>query len=326
MPYHAKVSIARLLRAPWNFEEDYTGKAGNVPILFTHPFATTIPAAGTPDVYTAVDEEASQNPPPTGVSPVLAKFSSVPIGSTACLYYPIVRAYERDGSIPEGFAYVWRIVFRLRSVADYTRRKRFRLPYSIGISRFGAADNRAGVAFDRPNVAIAGPRYVRPATMQSIIYNRGMPSPTANPPFFGTLHSDAVAIPVNSGSITETPVYPGAGAGGAGTVNNLDYEQGEYDPSVTIGAQAEVAGASHIQVFQKCLGNEVAVECFKYNLDESGTPYTPRPWEFTFDGNGNVVAGEDQAFSVLLGVGARGQSKTPPKDTGVRLTMGAWPR
>jgi len=323
----AKISIARLLRAPWNFEEDYAGKAGNVPILFTHPFATKIPAAGTADTYTAVDEEARQSPPPAGVSPVLAKFSPVPIGSTACLYYPIVRAYEGEGgTFPEGFGYVWRVVFRMRSVADYTRRKMHRLPFSIGVSRYGAADTRAGVVYDRPTVSVAGPRFVRPATIQSIIYNRGLPAPTANPPFFGTLHTDGVAIPVNQGSITSTPVYPGAGAGGAGTINNLDYEQGEYDPGVTIGAQTPVAGASHVQIFQKCLGNEIAVECFKYNLDSSGTPFTPRSWDFVFDGDGNVVGGEDQAFSVLLGVGARGQSKTPPIDTGVRLTMGAWPR
>jgi len=315
----SKTSIARLLRAPWNFEEDYAGKAGNFPILFTHPFTPAPLAAGVADTFTALDAEAALRTPPEGISPLLAKFCPVPIGSVVALYFPIIRTRDSDLFLSDGWAYVWRALFRFRSVADYVRRKRNRVPYSIGVGRFGAPDTRAGVVFDRPTLNVAGPRVVRPTSVESIIYNRAEPSPDANPPFFGTLHTDAVAIPVNAGAVTLTPYYPGAGMGGAGTVNLLDYEQGEYDPATVIPGQTPRAGATHLSKFLTCMGNEIAIECFKYNLTVSGDPYTPRNWDFTFDVDGNVTGGEDLAFSQLLGVGARGVGAIPPVDTGVRM-------
>lgn len=322
----SKTSIARLLRAPWNFEEDYTQKSGNQPILFTHPFTPKPVAAGKADTFTALDAEASLRNPPAGISPLLAKFCAVPIGSTVALYFPIIRTVDLSVFAQDGWAYVWRVLFRFRSVADYNRRKRFRVPYSIGVGRFGASDTRSGTVFGRPGLSVAGPRVVRPTSIESVIYNRSEPSATANPPFFGTLQSDSIAIPVNSGSVTIPPIYPGAGMAGPDTVNVLDYEQGEYDPNTTVPGQSPRAGATHLSKFLKCMGNEIAVECFKYNLTVSGTPYSARNWDFEFDGEGNVSGGEDYAFSQLLGVGARGTGKTPPVDTGVRIVTGSWPR
>lgn len=321
----AKTSIARLLRAPWNFEEDYFEAEGNIPILFTSPFNPAILPAGTPDTITALDAEAGLQNPPAGISPLLARFSPSPIGATACFYFPIVRLnhLEINPVIDTGWAYVWRVIHRFRNVADFIRRKRSRVPYSIGVSRLGADDTRPGTVFDRPNLNVAGPRYIRTATAESIIYNRPLPSPQANPPFFGTLHADAVAIPVSTNNITPTPIYPGSGAG---VPQYVDYEQGEYDPGSAVVGDGATAGASHVGKFVKCEGNEIAVECYKFNLETSGDPYTPRQWDFQFDGNGNVVAGEDLPFSILLGVGARGLGKTPPIDTGVRMVVGTWPR
>ena len=324
----AKTSIAKLFRAPWNFEEDYAGKAGDIPILFTHPFNTTILPAGTPDTFTALDPEAALQAPPSGVSPVLARFCASPMGSTVAVFLPIVRMHMPITDTPPvtGWGYVWRILFRMRSVADYIRRKKARVPYSLGLGRMGTPDSRAGTVFDRPSLAIAGPRVVRPGISESAIYNRTQPQSTAAPPFFSAMHTDAVSIPVNPLYITNTPVYPGAGAGGIGTINSLDYEQGEIDPVTGFMEYPIQTSASHLCKFVKCVGNEMAVECYKYNLETSGQPYTPRAWDFTFDVDGNVDGGEDIDFSRQLGVAERTLGRTPPIDTGVRVITGTWPR
>lgn len=334
----AQMSVAKLLRPAWNFEEDYadiTGVnpalvPGSTPIFFTHPFTKPIPPIGTPDYSGVIDPEALQGSPPAGISPVLAKFVPCALGSTMLLSYPIIDCLS---SAAVGFAYVWRVVFRLRTVADYQRRKKARVRYSIGLSRFGIGDTRNEVVVGRPtlNVGIPGTRLVRPCSMESAIYNRTEPWPGEQPPYFSTIFGDAVAIPANFPSITQTAVYPGATNAGVHApqyVQHMDYEQGERDPGlVQPDGSYMYTSAGHVARFIKCQGDEFAVECFKYNIDTlTGYTTSQRPWNFTFNGSGQVNGGEDFKFSVLLGVGSRFLAQGVPSfDTGVRVIEGTSP-
>jgi hypothetical protein len=335
----AQMSVAKLLRPPWNFEEDYSDVTGvtphlvngDVPIFFTHPFTLVAPAVGTPDYATVVDPEALQANPPAGISPVLAKFVPCSLGSTMLISYPVIDAPTSDTC----FAYVWRVVFRLRTVADYQRRKKNRVRYSIGISRFGTADSRHEAVVGRPSIRLDAPgaRVVRPCSLESAIYNRTEPWPGERPPYFSTIFGDAVAIPANYPSITIPARYPGylsAGAWpdpGSPWCRNLDYEQGERDPGLTSpDGVSPTTSASHVSRFVKCQGDEFAVECFKFTLDTlTGRTTTPRYWDFTFAPGGMVNGGEDINFSRLLGVGMRISGGEPSIDTGVRVIQGTSP-
>ena len=320
----AQTSTERVLRAPWNFEYDYSNIEGKFPILFTYPAARKIPPAGQPDLETALDPEAKQAVPPSGVSPLLARFTPVPMGATACVYFPIIYAPTAN------FFYVWRVIFRTRSVADYVRRKQARIRYSIGISRLGASDTRAGTVPDRPSLSIAGPRSVRPSTSEAIIFNRSEPvEPSVTDPIFAQIRSDAVAISTSE-SLSPLPAfYPGSQSGywGAQTDTFLDYEQGEYDPATVYQGGSARAGITHLPKFVKCMGDEMAVECFKFNSTSTGVVGTARNWDFEIDEGNNVVGGEDHNFSIRLGVGARGlePAREPPVDTGVRVIFGTFP-
>ena len=331
----AQMTVAKVLRAPWNFEEDYaTGVTGNVPIFFTHPFTTPALPAGTPDYNGAVDPEAVQATPPSGISPVLAKFVPCAMGSTMWLSFPIING-PSPAVLPSCFAYVWRVIFRLRTVADYNRRKKHRVPFSIPLSRVGAPDTRDNVVVGRPtlNLSTHPERVVRPASMESAIYNRTKPFAGEAPPYFSMLVGDAVAIPANAPSTTAPARYPGiqhAPAGPKLYCPALDYEQGERDPN-SVNRQS-TASASHVARFMKCQGNEFAVECFKYNINTlTGQTTSPRDWDFTFNGSGKVIGGEDYNFSLLLGVGARGLAPVngyqpvPSIETGVRVIEGTSP-
>jgi len=335
----AQMSVAKVLRAPWNFEEDYADVTGGVPdlvpgscpIFFTYPFTPAPPPPGVADYSGAVDPEALQGVPPPGISPALAKFVPCALGSTMLISYPIIDCAQASDV---GFAYVWRVIFRLRTVADYNRRKKSRVRYSVGISRFGSPDTRNQSIVGRPtvNLSVPGTRVVRPASMESAIYNRTQPWPGEDPPYFSTLVGDAVAIPANFSSVTRTAQYPGylkALTGPAPPhpyLRGLDYEQGERDPGLAIADTPMATSAGHVSRFVKCQGDEFAVECFKYNLNTlTGQTTSPRFWHFTFDINGFVVGGEDWAFSRLLGVGVRTLGGTPSIDTGVRVIEGTSP-
>jgi hypothetical protein len=326
----AKASLAVLLRAPWNFEEDYNGQPGSVPVIFTSPYTPQPLAAGVADTFTALDPEAALATPPAGISPLLAKFVPCALGSTQLFIFPQVPLQLLDGEYAL-WAYVWRVIFRLRNVSDYNRRKKNRLPYSVGTGKLGVYDWRGGGVIDRPALAVAGERYIRPAIAESVIYSRLQPQYGEAAPYFGTLEPDAVAIQTADEKFTTTPLYPGAHGAQPGQALYVDYEQGERDPSISLDPEIIKANTSshHLAKFLKCAGNEYVVECFKYNVQtQSGLIGSPRDWEFVFDANGNVVSGEDYGFSLLLGVGVRGLAggtRSVPVDTGVRVISGTFP-
>lgn len=327
-----RASVAKLLRAPWNFEQDYDEQSGAYPILFTSPFTPGPLPVHTVDVAGALDQEAALPVPPTGISPMLAKFVPCALGCEMMFSFPIVPKIYQSVAENAIYGYVWRVIFRLRSIADYTRRKNFRVPFSLTTSRYGSPDTRTGSPPDRPAISIAGPRFVRPAAIESAIYSRSAPSGQEIGPFFGSLASDAVIIPAVNIPYMRTPIYPGSGTAPHFTMGNpenlgapagdpvmLDYEQGERDPAVHGPREAATTAALHLPKFLRCSGNEYVVECYKYSLEtKEGHTLAPRDWNFTFDGSGNVIGGEDYGFSLILGVGARGQGQTPPVDTGVR--------
>lgn len=329
----ARPGIAKLLRAPWNFEMDYDGVSGDTPILFTGPANPTRPAPGVPDVITGLDPEALQNPPPAGVSPLLARMMPVPIGSTMLFLFPIVQDGNNGAQTGPAWVYVWRAVFRFRTLGDYIRRKRNRVGWTIPLTRFGARDTRAGHPPNR-TTPVAGERVVRPGCTEAVVYNRSAPSPGEASPYFGLLASDAVRIPYTTDFVTKAALYPGVSIDATiDKIRTLDYEQGERDPS-TIPAlitQPRI-GPSHLPKFLKCVGNEVAVECYKYEVDRAtGAIIGHRDWQFTVDAGTHLPTpgAEDFDFSVLLGIGGLGIPETPkppPSDTGVRIISGDFPQ
>lgn len=326
----ARPGIAKLLRAPWNFEVDYDTQPGDRPILFTNPYTRNRPALGVADTWTALDTEAQMNPPPAGVSPLLARMMPVPMGSTAMMILPVVQRSESYvPPLGSQWAYVWRTVFRLRAVADYQRRKKARVPWSIPVSRMGTQDTRVGHPPNRDNVPVAGTRTVRPSLVESIIYNRSLPVPQEEAPYFGTLLSDGVKILYNAISTTYTPFYPGwASDAHPAAIHTLDYEQGERDPAAFSGGSGFRTGSFHVPKFIKCVGNELAVECYKVQVNlKTGALEGFRNWDFGLAGNIPQPNSEDFDFSLLLGIGALGLAApgTPPVDTGVRVMTGYIP-
>ena len=325
----ARPGLVKLLRAPWNFEMDYDGKPGDRPILFTNPYTRNRPAPGIPDVWTALDPEAQMSTPPAGVSPLLARMMPVPMGSTAMMLFPMVQRTENRTLSDIRWAYMWRVIFRLRAVADYQRRKKARVPWSIPVSRMGTTDTRFGHPPNR-TIAVGGQRTVRPAMIESIIYNRAEPVPQEEAPYAASLYSDAVKIPYDSIQITYTPYYPGYTLDHTGlAIDTLDYEQGERNPALFTGQNGFRTGAFHLPKFMKCTGNEMCVECFKVQIDKStGAILGFRDWDFKLDAS-NVpqTDSEDYDFSLLLGIGslALANSPTPPVDTGVRVMTGYIP-
>lgn len=325
----ASSTVARLLRPPWNFEFDYNGLTGDTPILFTAPFTMPAPANGVRDPWTAVDQEAYQNPPPPGISPLLAKMVPVPLASTLLVMFPVVFG-PFDAAVPQvAFAYVWRVIFRFRALADFIRRKRNRVPWSIPLSRYGSPDSRVGHPPNR-TVSVTGDRVVRPASSESIIHNQPYPAPTAQPPFFGTLLTDSVSIPATVSNVTYPPMYPGWNTDVTpNVITTLDYEQGERDPDLK-PPQMRVwrGGPFHLPKFLKATGNEFAVECFKYEIDSTtGRIIQPRAWDFHATANLIDTDAEDFQFSLMMGIGARSlQDGEVPSDTGVRYMTGYYPQ
>jgi hypothetical protein len=309
---------------------DYDGMQGDRPILFTNPYTRSRPALGVPDTWTALDTEAQMNPPPAGVSPLLARMMPVPMGSTAMLLLPVVQKSETYVP-PTGvqWAYVWRAVFRLRAVADYQRRKRARVPWSIPVSRMGTSDTRVGHPPNRATVPVAGDRTVRPTLMEAVIYNRSLPVPAEEAPYFGSLLSDGVKIPYNTLATTYSPYYPGWQLDADPTaIHTLDYEQGERDPGAFAGGSGFRTGPFHLPKFIKCVGNEMAIECYKVQTNPStGALEGFRRWDFGLAGNVPQPNSEDFDFSLLFGIGALGiaPANVPPVDTGVRVVTGYIP-
>jgi hypothetical protein len=179
---------------------------------------------------------------------------------------------------------------------------------------------------------VAGTRVVRPGCTEAVIYNRSAPAPAEAAPYFGLIATDAVRIPFTVDSVSKLPVYPGASLDNSvGVIKTLDYEQGERDPnSVPLSLNlTRRLGPSHLPKFLKCVGNEVAIECYKYEIDSTtGAIIGPRAWEFLVDPVTHLPdpSCEDFYFSRLLGIAGAGIEETPPSDTGVRLITGDFPQ
>jgi hypothetical protein len=350
--YDSDIGIERVLRPQWRFEELYCPNglsdqvSGAVPILFTYPPNPNIPAYGIPDM-SILDPEAAKNPPPPGISPILAKFMPCSIGSTILCMFPIVPRFSDNLLYTQKWAYVWRVVFRLRNAGDYIRRKQHRAPFAVGKANFGASDTRNFALVDRPTLApFSGQRLVLPACTESQVF-AGNPNVDTNiqsdlvvnvdsgnqerAPVFGYLYSDAVAIPADNFTTSYTALYPAQSANLSTPRIPMDYQQGVFDPGMPAfsgtGTGFVPTGPTHLPKFIKCLGNEMAVECFKYELLDTGDVnlHAPKAWYFTFDGNHQCNGGADYGFSVMFGLGATSQSLPPPVDTGVRILQGSWP-
>lgn len=331
----AILGIERLLRPAWNFELDYDGEDGSNPILFTWPPAKTRPALGAAD-YSVLDELAQLSPVPTGVSPVLAKFVEVPAGSSMLIFYPVVTCKVSELA---RFAYVWRIVWRTRSAADYTKPER-RKSYQIGKTSLGAADSRTLNVPDPRGITVGGTRYVLPGASEAVIYGHGEPKPfdMISSPSSGTFFHDAVSIPATFKMLTASPIIPGSNLYPVGVpdtyVRRMDYQQGVFDPDFpgltgvdTWDTAFNPVTVTHLPKWIKSHGTEFALEVYKFEYDDPNNyqSYTQRAWDFTVVANLPTSAGEDYLFSCMFGIGALSAGKSPPEDTGVRVMVGTAP-
>jgi hypothetical protein len=335
----AVMGIEKLLRPAWNFELDYDGVSGATPLLFTWPPAANRPALGVAD-YSVLNDEARQTTPPVGVSPTLAKFVPIPFGSTMIVQFPFVPSVR---PVPtEEWAYVWKIVWRTRSAADYvgTRKRR---AYQIGKTKFGAVDSRTSAVPDARGItSVGGDRYVIPGASEAAIYGRGEPNindVTSGPVTSGLLQ-DAVAIPTSLNMQTQSPLYPGqVNFAGPGFVREMDYQQGIFDPDFPNISNVEDPDAfntvttSHYSKWIKSQGTEFAVECYKFEYARPTDlqTYTPRDWNFDIGGeepNLPASGSEDYPFSVMFGIGSllSTVARQPPIDTGVRVMFGSSPK
>jgi len=345
----AELGLERLLRPAWNFELDYDLQSGYNPILFTWPTPAVPLAPGVPDL-SVLDDEARANPPPNGISPVLAKFVPVSCGSTMLFFIPIVPAQlaapltkdkPRFGDPGDAqWMYVWRIIFRWRSAADWVRDKRRRKPYQIGKTTLAAADTRATTVAVR-NIPVAGQRYLIPVTGEAVIYgkpeeNMFRVTPDVYPPPYGTILPDGAGVPATYTMIGHAPFYPGISLS-PGAEYEMDYQQGVLDPNFPgitpgiDGAGFRPQQATHLTKWIKSAGNEYAVEVYKFNYtDPSATQtFTPRAWDFDVDPVSHLPqsTGEDYPFSVMFGIGGLTAVpvRTPSPYTGVRVVSGLAP-
>lgn len=334
---NAILGIEKLLRPAWNFELDYDGQSGAVPILFTWPPARTRPALGQAD-YSVLDEQARLADVPEGVSPVLAKFVPVPAGSTMLVQFPFVPSVEPS----ENWAYVWRLVWRTRSAADFVVDKKRRKPYQIGKTTFGASDSRTSAVADSRGISsVGGQRYVMPATGEAAVYGRGESdvATITSGPIAATFLQDAVCIPTHLTMQTRSPLFPGqVNYVGPNYERNMDYQQGVFDPDFPNISNVENPDAfntvttGHLSKWIKSAGTEFAAECYKFEYEDPGNiqTYTPRNWEFGIGGtepNLPDPAAEDYPFSVMFGIGSllTAVNRLPPTDTGVRVMAGTAP-
>lgn len=350
--FDSDVGIEKVLRPQWRFEELYCPNllvdqvSGAVPILFTYPPNPVVPPYGTPDL-SILDAEAAKNPPPPGISPNLAKFMPCSVGSTILCMFPIVPSFADSSLYAQKWAYVWRVVFRLRNAGDYTRRKTAQSAFAIGKANVGASDTRTYALPDRPALGFAGNRLVIPALTESQIF-AGNPSVDKNitsdlvvsvdtvnqerAPTFGYIFSDAVAIPCDNLITSFTALYPSQPANLAIGRIPMDYQQGVFDPGMPAFSGLTntgfvPSGPTHLPKFIKCLGNEMAVECFKYEMLDSGDVnyHAPKAWHFHFNAGHQCDGGADYGFSCMFGLGAISQGLPAPMDTGVRILQGSWP-
>jgi len=329
----AEMSLEKVLRPAWNFEIDYHGKTGARPIFFTYPTVPPDrrPPWPAPDYASVVDGEALSATPPTGLSPMLAKFASVPMGATMLFFIPFV---PRPSGVTMDWVYVWRVVWRNRSAGDYVRRPDIGRGYQVPAIRFGAADSRSLLVPGRPTMTLAGNRYVLPAVSEAQLFQRPEPdfSDTITPPYPCLLLCDGAEMTNDTRALPNSPFYPGAGSLATDTYAvDLEYQQGVFDPNFpNISGETETfkpVGATHFAKFIKALGGEFAVECFKFEYEVPGDirTYRPRDWEFLNVGGSLSQDAEDFGFSAMFGVGATVVDKEPPQDTGVRAYFGTAP-
>ena len=324
----AQMGVCRIFRPYWNFEADYHGTipdGGGVctgsatPILFTFPTAAEPPTNGNPDT-SVLDLQAAKVTPPVGTSPVLAKMMPVPLGATVEVAIPAVpRGVGLSQDRPR-FAYVWRVIFRNRSLAQALRGDKV-FPYSLPKSSFATPDTRPESVPFRPNTVLAGERTLIFGGAQAARLQRLSPSSNGvdQSPVMADLFHDSVRIEAQATFLTGPPLYPGIKAQqtadpGGNYVTRLDYSQGAFDPQAiatidggdTLARAWPATGINYVPFVTKAYGDEMAVECYKmqWTTNDDLITFVPRNWEFLNEEGAIDTLAEDFWFSVLFGLGA----------------------
>jgi hypothetical protein len=195
----AQFSTVRILRPYKNFENDYQGKAANIPVNLTPEGEPRDPAA------------ADKRP---GFDPNLVAGLPVPQGSRVQLWFP--QCIKRVAGVTVVTPYAYFIVWRFRSIQDFIS------PSDPGrIQPFHFPRQRPG----QPDTTVPPPgeqrRFVIPASLRSVGFEQ------AEPAGLGTavLNLRPVAvIPLLDEPTVTLPLLPG---GVTGSV-----QQGVFDPAV----------------------------------------------------------------------------------------------
>jgi hypothetical protein len=283
----AQASLIFTLRPYPNFEADYQGQFGQVPVMFTDQGEPRDPQAGK-----------------AGYSPNLVKGLSVPMGSRVLVWLPL-------SGEPTVFGlseiYNWTFIWRIRSVADF---RLARMAYHY-------PKQGPGVVTTAPDVS-PGPRFIIPASIQSVVYQDPgpivsvpTPPPSGEPPL--TQQAAARVVTecfqpqrvVGTFALTSSMLNPFVPGGATGII-----EQGISDSFSSIFADHGLPIFMPVDV--TALGDELLIACTKGtgNLVQNGSAN----WDFN-------TAAFDEPFSLFFGQDGTPAAQTPIPDLGVYVSV-----
>ena len=190
----AQFGTVRVLRPFPTFQTVYAGKSADIPIMFTEDGQ-------------ALDPFAQEGRP--GYDPHLLAAVTVPQGARVVLWIPNLTYDTGAGDAP----YTWSFWWRYRSLADFLIDNQ--RPYHLPRRGPGVPDTSSG---------LAQPRFVVPASNQTVVYVEAEPALSLDRAVQNARSED-----VNFGSDNlPLPLLPDASTG--------VMQQGVYDPAVVASA------------------------------------------------------------------------------------------
>lgn len=304
------MGIARVLRPFWRFEYYYGLSGSETPVPGSRPIRlqpvnptipvqlNAVPPAIDPYAY---DESARQGV--TGYSPKLgAMLPMAALGSMSLSYLPQIPYLGESGGQTTAFMYAFVPVWRMRTAADWKRSKK---QFAMPLERYGAPDSTGGAS---------SPRFIIPGSRGAAIYMR--PEPTlvggANPSPLGFQAAYPEGIGMATGNLVSAWSPP---FGPAADADNIQHtQQGIID----MGLTGYAGGQPFFRPYwAKVCGNEFAWDVYKVEIPLTPTSdITYRDWDFRYNNAGGSIgfcdgpgdaggAGEDLAFSIVFGMGAR---------------------
>lgn len=310
------MSVVSPLRPFWRFEY-YYGLSGGAAVpgsrpIRLQPVNPVIPAQpnALPPVVDQYAYDQAARQAVNGYSTKLGAMAPVPaIGSTVLVYLPqIPYLGEAGGQVASSFMYAFVPVWRLRTLADW---KRFRKPGSMPLERFGAPDSTGGTQANR---------YILPSARGATLYMRPEPvtaTGAASPIAITVAYPEAVGMPTGPNSSTWSPPF-----GPVPDVVPVDNIQHTQQGIIDMGLTGYAGGQPFFRPYWiKTCGNELAFDVYKIAIPSdgeypNGSEVQYVDWDFRYNNAGGSIgycdgpgdgggAGEDLAFSIVFGMGAK---------------------